>query len=241
LRRRFDKGGHRSAPLFQQDSTSFQPQNASSLDTSAGAWVEQAVFALDRWLRQRQGVYEYSDDPLCMFRAQRTRADCDLRLSDGTRVRSGDPVVNLHLWNEHVPAMGESSVSMMWAREFTRRVEISMHALARHLRWNRSLDDVVAIRGDMRLGAAEQSDQLARLAGRYGFEAAGSDGLDLGLATLRRTAENVFLCLLVLATNPVALRAPVLRRHHKLVYLSRAVLETRYAPTARFRDGRVGG
>jgi hypothetical protein len=227
--------------LFQQDSTSFQPQTASSLDTSSGAWVEQAVFALDQWLRQRQGVYEYSDDPLCMFRAQRARADCVLSLSDGTRVRPGYPVLNLHLWNEHVPGMGESSVSMTWAREFTRRVEISMRALARHLRWNRSLDDVVAIRGDMRLGTAEQSDQLARLAGRYGFEPAGSEGFDFGLGAVRRTAENVFICLLVLATNPVTLRAPVLRRHHKLVYLSRAVLETRYAPAAPLRDGRAGG
>jgi hypothetical protein len=54
-------------------------------------------------------------------------------------------------------------------------------------------------------------------------------------------AENLFICLLVLATNPVALRAPVLRRHHKLVYLSRAVLETRYGPAAPLRDGRAGG
>ncbi len=199
------------------------------------------MFGLDRWLRQRQGVYEYSDDALCIFRAQRGRAACEFALSDGTHIHSGDPVLNLHLWNEHVPAMGQSTVDMAWAREFTRRVELSLRALARHLRWNRSLDDVVAIRGDMRLGTAEQSGQLARLAGRYGFEPAGIGGFDLGLAMLQRLAENIFICMLVLATNPVALRAPVLRRHHKLVYLSRAVLETRYAPAAPLRDGRAGG
>jgi hypothetical protein len=160
-------------------------------------------------------------------------------LRDGTRVRTGDPVLNLHLWNEHVPAMGSRSVSMSWAREFTRRVDLSMRGLARHLRWNRSLDDVVAIRGNMRLGTPEQSGQLARLAGRYGFEPAGADVFDLG--TVHRLSENIFICLLVLATNPVALRAPVLRRHHKLVYLSRAVLETRYAPAKPLRDDQARG
>jgi hypothetical protein len=219
--------------LFQQESTSFQPPTAASLGTASGAWIEQAVFGLDRWLRQRQGVYEYSDDPLCVFRAQRGHADCELILRDGTHVRPGDPVLNLHLWNEHVPAMSSSSASMAWAREFTRRIDLSMRSLARHLRWNRSLDDVVALRGDMRLGTAEQSGQLARLAGRYGFEPAGANGFDIGIGTAQRLAQNVFICLLVLATNPVALRAPVLRRHHKLVYLSRAVLETRYAPAHR--------
>jgi hypothetical protein len=227
--------------LFQQESTSFRPRTAPSLDTSSGAWVEQAVFGLDRWLRQRQGVYEYSDDPLCVFRAQIGRADCAVALSDGTVVKPGDPVLNLHLWNEHVPPMGSSSVSMTWAREFTRRVELSMRALARHLHWNRSMDDIVAIRGDMRLGTAEQSGQLARLAGRYGFEPAGAEGFDFGAGMVQRLAENLFICLLVLATNPVALRAPVLRRHHKLVYLSRAVLETRYAPAAPLRDERARG
>ncbi len=226
--------------MFQHESTSLRPQTASSIGPSSGAWIEQAVFGLDRWLRQRQGVYEYSDDPLCIFRVQPGQADCDLLLSDGTHVRAGDPVLNLHLWNEHVPPMGGCLVDMAWARDFTRRIELSMRGLARHLKWNRSLDEIVAIRGDMRLGTMEQSGQLCRLAKRYGFEPAGPDALDFGLSTMQRLVENVFICLLVLATNPVALRAPVLRRHHKLVYLSRATLERRYAPAVSFGYKRAG-
>jgi len=37
--------------------------------------------------------------------------------------------------------------------------------------------------------------------------------------------------LLVLASNPAAMRADVLRRDHALVYLSRAALERRYGGT----------
>ncbi|MGA7973150.1 MAG: hypothetical protein WCA36_10100 [Pseudolabrys sp.] len=39
--------------------------------------------------------------------------------------------------------------------------------------------------------------------------------------------ENILIFLLVLATNPVAAGPPILRRDHKLVYLSRAALECR--------------
>jgi len=170
-----------------------------------------------------------------MFRAQRGKADCELRLSDGTHVRPGDPVLNLHLWNEHVPAIGPHGIGMAWARETTRRVEVSMIALARHLKWTRGLSDIVAIRGDMRLGTADQDGQLGRLAAHYGFEPAGLGSEEFGLAALKRFAENIFICMLVLAANPAALRAPVLRRGHKLVYLSRAALETRYAPAAMLR------
>ena len=210
-------------------------QHFSTSAIQGGTWVEHAVFGLDRWLRQQQGVYEYSDDPLCMFRVQRGHADCDLRLSDGTVVRTGDPVLNLHFWNEHVPAIGPNGISIDWAREATHRVELSMYGLARHLKWTRALDDIVALRGDMRLGTAEQDAQLARLAARYGFEPAVLEDEQLGLGALKRFAENVFICMLVLASNPMALRAPVLRRSHKLVYLSRAALETRYAPAAMLR------
>jgi hypothetical protein len=203
------------------------------------ALIEQAVFGIDRWLRQRQGVYEYSGDPFCVFRVQRMQAEAGVLLSDGTRVAAGDPVLNLHLWNEHVPPMRLEGATVAWAREATRRVDRSMRDLARHLKWTRALDDIVALRGDMRLGTPEQSSQLARLAAHYGFEPAGENGIDLTSGTVQRFAENVFIFLLVMATNPLALRAPVLRRDHKLVYLSRTALERRYAGTR--RAGRRGG
>jgi hypothetical protein len=207
---------------------------------AATALIEQAVFGIDRWLRQRQGVYEYSGDPLCVFRVQRAFAEADVLLSDGTRIATGDPVLNLHLWNEHVPPMRLQGATVSWARDATRRVERSLRDLARHLKWTRALDDIVALRGDMRLGTPEQSSQLARLAAHYGFEPAAGNGLDLSSPTVQRFAENVFIFLLVMATNPIALRAPVLRRDHKLVYLSRAALERRYAGTEK-RAGRRGG
>ena len=54
--------------------------------------------------------------------------------------------------------------------------------------------------------------------------------------SLHRVGENILIFLLVLATNPVTAETPVLRRDHKLVYLSRAPLDRRYGRAWTDRD-----
>lgn len=213
------------------------PQQATHSAFHA-AWFEHAVFGLDRWLRQRQGVLEYTDNPDCVFRIQRARAEAPLVLSDGTRIAPGDAVLNLHLWNEQFPAMGPDGATMRWARAVAGAIDLSLRELALHLRWMRDLDDVVALRADMRLGTTDRSGQLARISSRYGFEAACAAVDEHG--AIQRLGENIFLVLLVLATNPAALRAPVLWRDHTLVYLSRSSLEQRYATRTAKRRGSRG-
>lgn len=215
-------------------------QQASHSSFHYSTLIEQAVFGLDRWLRARQGVYEYSDNPSCLFRIQPVQAEAELVLADGTRVAAGDTVLNLHLWNEHIPAIGPEGATLKWARELARGIDLSLRELALHLRWTRALDGVVALRADMRLGTTDQSAQLARIASRYGFVPATgrTDGEAGDAGLMQRLAENMFIMLLVLATNPVALRAPVLRRNHTLVYLSRLALEERYAVSAGRRGHR---
>lgn len=195
-----------------------------------GYWLENAVFGLDRWLRRRQGVFEYTDDPTCIFRIQRVQAGEPLTLSGGARIEPGMSVLNLHLWNEHIPLMGPEGATVGWARHLSRAVQSSLQQLAAYLDANPDLDDVAALRADMRLGTAEQGAQLVRLMGRYGFEPA-AEVIRLGYwqsSSLHRYGENILIFLLILATNPVAVGTPVLRRDHKLVYLSRAALERRY-------------
>jgi hypothetical protein len=65
------------------------------------------IFALDSQLRRREGVFEYSHKPDCIFRAQFSRLSSDVLLSDGTFGRLGDRVIDLHFWNEQ-------SLSHLW-------------------------------------------------------------------------------------------------------------------------------
>ena len=61
------------------------------------------IFALDSQLRRREGVFEYSHKPDCIFRAQFSRLSSDVLLSDGTFGRPGDRVIDLHFWNDKLP------------------------------------------------------------------------------------------------------------------------------------------
>lgn len=198
---------------------------------SPSAWLGYVVFGLDRWLRQRQGVYEYTTNPSCLFRIQKTESEESLSLSDGTHIAAGDAILNLHLWNEQIPAMDRHGASVAWARQISHGIQMSLIELVRHMAEHKELDDVVAARADMRLGTTEQTAQLSRISSRYGFEAVATGTINSG--ALHRFGENIYLFLLVLATNPIALRTPVMQRDHALVYLSRTILEKHYGHAAR--------
>ena len=192
---------------------------------------EQWVFGLDRWLQRWHGVYEFTARRECLFRLERGLAEEGLLLADGTRVRRGDPILKVHLWNEHMPVMGQDGPTIAWARRASRAVDFSLRELARHVAQCSDLDAVVAVCADMRLAPARRNAQLARLVARYGFEAAkGSRVGRPGL--LRLIGENILMLLLVLAANPIAFRAAVLRRDHTRVVISRAKLLRLYRKAA---------
>ncbi|HEY1890633.1 MAG TPA: hypothetical protein VGG63_09505 [Steroidobacteraceae bacterium] len=188
---------------------------------------EQWVFSLDRWLRRWHGVYEFTTHRDCIFRAERSLAEESLLLADGARVRRGDPVLKVHLWNEHMPAMGREGPTIAWARRANRALATSLRELARHVAQCSDLDAVSAVSADMRLAPAKQNAQVARIMARYGFEAA-KDSRVGRPGPLRRIGENLLMMLLVMATNPIAFRAAVLRRDHARVIISRAKLLNLY-------------
>ncbi|MGH7915089.1 MAG: YkoP family protein [Candidatus Binataceae bacterium] len=195
-------------------------------EAHSGALLEHAVLGLDRWLRRQQGVQEYISDPLCIFRINRIPAERTLTLSDGTSIRAGDPLLNLHLWNEHILPMRRAGATVGWARHMTRALDASLRELACALGRHPEFDGIAALRADMCISTAEQSVKLVRIMAYYGFEAACHDPENAG--TIHRLGETFFMFLLLWAINPIALRADVFRRDHALVYLSRAALERRY-------------
>lgn len=183
------------------------------------------VYELDGRLRQRQGVFEYTSDPDCLFRIQRASAATHVELSDGTQIDPGDPILDLHLWNEQMPEM-DREITMAWARQLSRAIQTSLRELASYLAHHPELDDVVALRADMRLGSSERTERLTHLSARYGFEKVDEPPAQDGL--LHQFGENIFLFLLLVATNPASLRTPVFWRDHTIAYLSRKVVEERY-------------
>lgn len=205
-------------------------RSAVGLEPSGNApgssWLQSAVFALDRRIRRRLGVYEYTVHPQCLFRLQVVRIADPLLLADGTSVRPGGRVLVLHLWNEQMPVIGRTGPTLAWARKADRAMDISLRELAGYLAAQPHLGDIAVICGNMPVIGGAQAEQLARILARYGFEAAVDDADRRGL--LHRLGDGVFVLMLVLAVNPRAVRSALLRCCNMRFFVSRAVLERRY-------------
>ncbi len=188
------------------------------------------VDALDRHLRSKLKVVEYSRSRDCLFRLQIIESDDEFLLKDGTLVRAGDRLIDLHFWNEQMPAMPEAGPTLAFARRIERCLDVSLSELARYLACRDDLTDIRAIRGNMSLGASHRSEQIARLAAKYGFENfARRKPLSFG-ERLHRLGENILITMLVIRRNPGAIRPDTLLRDRTLTYLSRRTLEERYRP-----------
>lgn len=199
----------------------------SPRDFSSYAWLESAVYALDRWLRQRRGVFEYWLDPRCLFRLEQCRADEALVLADGTRVPADAPVLVLHLWNEHLPLMGRSGPTVAWAHKMSRGMRASLRELVRYLAQRPDLSDIRVFYMDVRVSGDDHALRAARSMAYFGFEIV-SASVDRRWVA-QRMADALFVLLMAGVTNPWTLRGARMRHANARLFMSRKVLEQRYA------------
>jgi len=179
---------------------------------------------LDRLIRQVIGVFEFCDGPECIFRLQWGYAWHDLRLSDGTVVGRGDPVLLLHLWNEHVPPMGAAGPDLAWAVAVRRMLLFSLRRLARWLIETPQRSPVRAIGGVTILASPEEGG--ARLLERLGFEVFPHRS---PLGRFGEYWENFYVWWLMWTYNAASLRQRrLLNLHRAEIWLSTQTLLERY-------------
>ena len=180
------------------------------------------IFALDSWLRRRQGVFEYSDKLDCIFRAQLSRLSGDLLLSDGTCGRSGDRVIDLHFWNEQIPVTSVAGNSLAWGCRFNRSFAKSLLGLAQFLKSKPELSDINIIRANINL------DPLRRIVTRHGFEASPAPAEPPPWERVRRFGEDILCWLLTLACKSGRSLPNAFWRCRQPMYLSRRVLDCKH-------------
>lgn len=188
-------------------------------------WLAGALFAFDARLRRRQVVFEYTRNPSCVFRLDIINAVHSTVMRDGTRVDRGQRIARLHLWSEQVPPVPKHGATIAWARQMQQAMAVSLAELAGYLASRPDLDDVAIISADVPSGTRAQSEQLARIMGRYGFEAVAVPDPVRIAERLHRLGENILISLIVFARNAAALRPDTLMRVRLPIYLSRKVLE----------------
>jgi YkoP domain len=189
-------------------------------------WLAGFIFPIDSQLRRHHSVFEFTNNPRCIFRMQARCLDQPFVLSDGTRYRPGQRMLDLHLWNEQIPCLQSSSLG--WALKMSECLHISLAELTCYLRQHGEFKDIAVIRANMSFGTAQQSAQLVRIANRYGFEPIPDLGPHSVRQRIHQFGENILISLMVLSRNGIALRRDSLWRDRTQTFLSRDVLERRY-------------
>jgi hypothetical protein len=192
------------------------------------------IFALDRCLQRRGGVFEYSDKSDCVFRLQLSRLSSDVLLSDGTFGHVGDRVIDLHFWNEQIPVPPTPGYSLAWGCAFNRSIEGSLRGLAEFLTRKPELSDIRIIRANINL------EPLDRIAARHGFEAIRDPIKPSNWERMHQFGENILFSLLVLACHPRGARLKNFSRPRQLLYLSRRVCDSKQLRHSGFATAQVG-
>jgi hypothetical protein len=187
---------------------------------------------LDAYLRRKEGIFEFTNDPNGVLRVSIEPAAEEFALSDGTRVHKGEAVCVLHFWNEQLPAIPTTGPDLQWAMAMRRRMGQSLRALARAIDSDPRLRSARAFGGTAVFVSRHGENQVARLAGRYGFEHIPSIRTPSIGQRLHRLGENILVLGLQWAFNPGGLRGKPFMRPRERLWMSRQTLLSRHGADA---------
>jgi len=186
--------------------------------------IEAFVHQLDPMLRRAHRVQEFTQDPQCVLRVALGFSNRDLQLSDGTWIRRGDPIVELHLWNERIPRMPPEGPDLAWSLRFYRRLVASLRLVARWMEQHPEARQARALRGE-----TSMVDPVRGLIQALGFDLILLERGASGWRRLRYRMDDFYVWLLIRAYNPSSLRN---RRFHQLervqFWISREAFLRRY-------------
>jgi ceramide glucosyltransferase len=220
---------HRDGRLERMPANS--PSHGAAVQRKPGRFdvLAPLVRYIDRTLRRRAGIFDFSDDPQCMFRVSIAPSDQAVTLCDGAQVRMGDEVGQLHLFNEQVPHIPPEGPGLAWAMRAQRQAAYTMELLAIAVRSDERLTKVQAFIADSVFTPRRGFAAIRRVAGRLGFEVhdpARPEGI---LHRLHDWGENLLIWALLRTFNPAGLHGAKLVRERHRFWISREKLLAMHA------------
>jgi hypothetical protein len=203
----------------------------SRKDGWRGTVLVHLIYRLDALLRQLYRIREFTNDPGCLLRLAVKRASAPLTLSDGTRIMLGDPVGELHLWNDHLLYFPSGGPTLGWARRAHASMVHSLSLLADHVQNAPEWQRVQAFYADVPISPKRSLASVRRVSQRYGFEPA------LRRRTVWRSVHDVIESLLLgglaYAYNPAASHRQKFLRHRQRIWIGRTTLIRLYGARGR--------
>ena len=190
--------------------------------------LRRAISGIDDYLSYCCGVKPFSRDERCLLRYAAISSPGAFRLSDGTVLVPGDLVIDLHLWNEHIPPVPKHGPDLAWARLVAQWMKHSIALLAEAMATRPELRGAKAVRARTNfVGWGGHSESMSRLIERFGFE-----DVDEGAPSMTKRVhdafENILIGALTWTHNPEALRCTKLIRQRRPVWMSAARLCDRH-------------
>ncbi len=211
------------------------------LEGGCPSLLKKVIRGVDHVILRLNHIEPYAEEEKCMFRLSLGRAKHELVLSDGTRLRRGDPIAELHLWNEHVPPIPEEGAGMGWALDFYRRVVHSLRLLAAYLEDEPDLVHIRAIGSEFSFGARYDQAGFSASAERLGFDTISQGKPNQLWERFKRFWVRWYAIALMWAYNPNSFRhgnLPSARRDQ--LWMSREVLVRKYSNRRRPPEARPG-
>ncbi len=128
------------------------------------------VRVIDLALQRHYRLFLFSDDPACILRVAPTVSAHDVMLHDGTRVAHGEPILEMHLWNERLPALPHGGATLAWGVDFARRTRYSLQLLAYYLAREPRFIQIRALHAELGVLELGQFPEMCALVEHLGFE-----------------------------------------------------------------------
>ncbi len=193
--------------------------------------VRKAVRLLDQLLCRLYGIFEFNQDPTCIFRLSTHPLKKDILLPSGKTLHTGEEVAILHFWNEHMPTVPAGGADLAWGLHFRRQVDRSLQALADYSAAAPKMQSVVAFHGVPPFGSDGIAALPARFMERWGFELVFNELPQTLPGKFAHFWEKLYTMALVWAYNPGSLQG---KKPMQLgldeVWLTREALLNRYHP-----------
>jgi hypothetical protein len=123
---------------------------------------------IDKLLRIRNGVYEFTDDPMCIFRIQLRQAARGVNLK-GNEIYTGDPLLGIHIWNEHMPKIPADGADLRWALQSQRMLQHSFKLIASEMQSDTKYAGIRALFGTSALFSFSDHTGGTRMMQHFGF------------------------------------------------------------------------
>jgi hypothetical protein len=189
-------------------------------------WV---VRSLDALLRRCQRIEEFTDDAQCVYRVSQTRAKCARTLSDGVSIAAGQPILQIHFWHEHLPAIPRDGPSAAWANVFKGSLRHSYELVADELEANPRWASIGAVQAEPTFAyRSDGARPLTRISELLGFDVVHVDGGKGISARIHGFFDSVLVWGLVWAFNPSGLKSHGLWHGRVQIWMSRQKFIGRY-------------